>query len=116
MGGFLGSVFSFIIKLVFWLLGIIASIVIYPLQALIVTAFPSLGWALTEILNYCVNDLFPMISFIKDVFLGITCCPPALWNALIGLLAFRVAAVPAVRFILTAINIWKIKSGNINLK
>lgn len=36
----LEAIFNFIIQLFFWLIGLIGSIVIYPVQALLVTIIP----------------------------------------------------------------------------
>ena len=116
LNNFLSSLLGFIIQLFFWLLGIIASLIIYPIQALLVTAFPELGEFLSTALTYLTNNVFPMISFVKDVILGITCLPSSLWNALIGILVFRVACVPAVRFIKVVINLCRVRAGNIDLK
>lgn len=110
---FLSSILGFIIQLFFWLLGLIASLILYPIQALLVTAFPELGEFLATALLYLTDSVFPMIGFIKDVVLGTTCLPVTLWNLLIGIFVFRVGVVPAIRFIKLVINLWKIKSGNI---
>ena len=67
-------------------------------------------------MTYLTNQVFPMISFVKDVMLGITCLPFSLWNLLIGILVFRITCVPAVRFIKLVINLWRIRAGNIELK
>lgn len=112
---FLSSLLSFIIKFFMWVLSFIASLVIYPIQAIIVTAFPGIGWALSEIMTFLTNSLFPMIGFIRTVFLGVTCCPPELWDALIGILIFRLAVAPSLRFIITVVNIWRFKNGNIKI-
>ena len=97
-----------------WLVGFIANILIYPVQALVVTAFPSIGWVFTEITTFCTEKLFPMISFIRDIFLGITCCPTSLWDIFIGILIFRLGVVPVIRTVKVVINVWKIKNGNVN--
>lgn len=115
LGGFLNSLLSFIIKLVFWFMGILASILIYPIQALLVTAFPTIGEALSNVLTWSHNSLFPMISFVKEVVIGILCIPRPLFTALIGILAFRVGIVPTIRFIKSAINLWNIAKGNIKI-
>jgi len=113
---FLSSILGFVIQLFLWLLGVIASLIVYPIQALLVTAFPSLGAFLSTVSGYFTNELFPMISFIKEIFLGITCFPRSLWNIIIGILIFRIGVVPSIRFIKTVLNIIKIKNGDVNLK
>lgn len=105
------ALFNFILKLFFWLIGLIGSIVIYPVQALIVTIVPSIGEYLQTFLNWTATDVFPMVSFCKELFLQITCCPPTIFNILITTLFARWLLAPAIRSIMLIINIWKIKSG-----
>ena len=38
----LDALFNFILKLFFWLIGVIGSIIIYPIQAIIVTLVPQI--------------------------------------------------------------------------
>lgn len=107
----LEAIFNFVLNVFFWLVGLIGSIVIYPIQAIIVTLVPSIGNFLSTFLNFMRESLFPMISFAKELFLEITCCPSALFTILITTLFARWAIAPAIRSILLIVNIWKIKSG-----
>lgn len=107
----LESLFNFILKIFFWLIGLIGSIVIYPVQALLVTVVPSLGEYLQSFLNWTATDVFPMLSFVKELFLQISCCPRPLFLLLINTLFARWLLAPAIRSIMLIINIWKIKSG-----
>ena len=77
------ALFNFILDLFFWLVGVIGSIVIYPVQALLVTIFPELGDFISVVLGFFNNQLFPMVSFVKDLFLDLTCCPRALFSIFI---------------------------------
>lgn len=107
----LEALFNFILKVFFWLIGLIGSIIIYPIQALLVTIIPSLGEYLTSFLNWTSTDVFPMVSFCKELFLQISCCPRPLFTLLISTLFARWLLAPAIRSIMLIINIWKIKSG-----
>lgn len=105
------AIFNFVLNVFFWLVGLIGSIVIYPIQALIVTLVPSIGDFLSIFLGFMRESLFPMISFAKELFLEISCCPRPLFAILITTIFARWAIAPAIRSILLIINIWKIKSG-----
>lgn len=105
------AIFNFVLNVFFWLVGLIGSIVIYPIQALIVTLVPSIGDFLSIFLGFMRESLFPMISFAKELFLEISCCPRPLFVILITTVFARWAIAPAIRSILLIINIWKIKSG-----
>lgn len=107
----LQALFGFILKIFFWLIGLIGSIVIYPVQAILVTLVPSLGDYLTSFLNWTATDVFPMVSFCKELFLQISCCPRPLFTILITTLFARWLISPAIRGIMFIINLWKIKSG-----
>lgn len=107
----LQAIFNFILEVFFWLVGVIGSIVIYPIQALIVTIVPSIGDYLSIFLNFFNTQVFPMLSFTKELFLQLTCCPRPLFTILITTIFARWALAPAIRSILLIVNIWKIKSG-----
>lgn len=113
---FFTSLFGSIIEIFFWLLGIIVSLFVYPIQLIIVTAFPDVGNYLTTVVDYFTDDVFPMISFVKEVVLGITCIPHALWDLIIGILLFKVGVVPLIVTIKTAMNAWRIKNANYDVK
>lgn len=107
----LESIFNFILEAFFWLIGVIGSIVIYPIQAIIVTLVPAIGDYLSIFLNFFNTQVFPMLSFSKEVFIQISCCPRPLFTILITTIFARWAIAPAIRGILLIMNIWKIKSG-----
>ena len=105
------ALFNFILNLFFWLVGVIGSIVIYPVQVLLVTIFPDLGDFISVVLGFFNNQLFPMVSFVKELFLDLTCCPRVLFSIFITFILARWTIAPAVRSIKLIINIWKLKSG-----
>lgn len=107
----LDSIFNFILNLFFWLVGLIGSLVIYPIQAILVTLVPTLGDYLSTFLSFFNQSVFPMISFCKELFLEISCCPRPLFTLLITTIFARWLIAPAIRSILLIINIWKLKSG-----
>lgn len=109
----LEALFDFIINLFFWLVGLIGSIVIYPVQAILVTIIPGLGDYIGIILGFFNNTLFPMLSFVKELFLDLTCCPRPLFSIFITFILARWAIAPAIRSVKLFLNIWKLKSGGV---
>lgn len=109
----LEAIFSGLINMFFWIIGIIGSIVIYPIQAIIVTIFPSLGEFITITLNFFNQQIFPLVSFVKDAFLYITGLPNELWLIFVGFVISRYAIAPGIRAIKFLINIWKVYKGTI---
>lgn len=107
----LEAVFNFIINLFFWLIGLVGSLIIYPIQAILVTIIPGLGEFIGTTLGFFTNLVFPMISFVKEIFLDLTCLPRGLFSILITFIFARWGIAPAVRSIKLLINIWKLKSG-----
>lgn len=107
----LEGLFNLVIQIFMWLVGLIGSIIIYPIQALLVTIFPNLGQAVTVINNFFSQYLFPVIGFVKELFLELSCCPRWLWSIFITFIFARWAIAPTIRAIKLVINIWKIKSG-----
>lgn len=112
ISGFLNGILSFIIKFFFWIIGLIASLVIYPIQAVLVTAFPSLGQYLVDILNFFHSSIFPMISFCRECFLSVTCLPRPLFTATIGIFVFRYTIIPVIRSIVAFVNVYYVARGS----
>lgn len=111
VANFLNGILSFIIKFFIWLITLIASLVIYPIQALLVTAFPTLGEYLVTLLNWFTGSVFPYISFIKQVFLEITCLPQPIFTAIVGIFIFRYTVAPALRGIYMLVNTYFLARG-----
>lgn len=107
----LEALFNFIIEIFFWLVGVVGSLIIYPVQALIVTIFPGLGDFIGTTLGFFNTYLFPMLSFVKELFLDLSCLPRPLFSIFITFILARWALAPAIRSIKLILNIWKLKSG-----
>lgn len=105
------SLLNFVLDLFFWLVGLIGSIVIYPIQLILVSIFPEIGNFLTDVLSFFSDYVANMISFIKELFLEISCLPRELYLVLIIFIFARFAIAPAIRSIKLIVNIWKFKSG-----
>lgn len=107
----LEAVFNFILKIFFWLVGLIGSIIIYPIQLILVAIFPGLGNFIGTVLGFFTQYIFPMISFVKEMFLDLSCLPRPLWSIFVGFVIARWGIAPAIRSCKLLINIWKLKSG-----
>lgn len=107
----LDAIFNFILNLFFWLIGLIGSIVIFPIQVILVALVPNLGDYLSTFLSFFEESVFPMVSFCKELFIEISCCPRPLFILLVTTIFARWLIAPAIRSILLIINIWKLKSG-----
>lgn len=107
----LEALFNFIIKLFFWLIGIIGSIIIYPIQLLLQSLIPGLSEFIGITLGFFNTYVWYYLSFIKELILDVSCLPRAMWSIFVIFTIARWGIAPAVRSIKLLINIWKVKSG-----
>ena len=105
------ALFNSLMGLIFWLIGVIGSVIIYPIQLILVTIFPAIGDFISATLSFFINQLFPYLSFAKELLLDLTCLPRPLFSILLTFIFARWTIAPAIRGIKLIINIWKIKSG-----
>lgn len=105
------GLFNMILNLFFWLIGLIGSIIIYPIQLLLVSIFPTLGDYISTINTFLTNQFFPMLSFAKELILDLTCLPRPIFSLVITFIIGSWVISPAIRSIKLILNIWKIKSG-----
>lgn len=108
----LNALFTFLIDVFFWIVKIIGSIVIYPVQAIIVSIFPDLGEGIVQLLSFFNNYFFPTLTIAKEILLDISCLPRPIWLLFINLVFARWAIAPVIRSILMLVNIWKFTKGN----
>lgn len=109
----LEALFNFIISAFMWLIGVVGSIVIYPLQLLIVSIFPTLGNFVSVCLDFFTDYFFPIVSFIKEWILIMTGIPRELYLIFVGIIIARWTIAPAVRSIRFIINMWKVWKGSV---
>ena len=62
----LEALFDFIINLFFWLVGLIGSIVIYPVQAILVTIIPGIGDFIGTVLGFLIHIYGPCYHSLKN--------------------------------------------------
>lgn len=105
------AIFNFLINLFFWLIGVIGSIIIYPIQAILVTIIPGLGEFIGTTLGFFNTYVWRYLSFMKELVLDVSCLPRPLWSIFIAFIIARWGIAPVVRSIKLIINIWKLKSG-----
>lgn len=109
----LEALFDFLINFFFWIVGIVGSIVIYPIQALLVTLIPGLGDFIGIFLGFFNTYIFPTVSFIKELVLDVSCLPRGLWSIFVAFFLARWAIAPAIRSIKLVINSWRIAHGGV---
>lgn len=111
----LEAIFNFFIKIFFWLCGIIGTLILYPIQALVVTIFPSIGDLISTTLNFFNNHFFPVLSFAKEFFLDVTCLPRPIFALFITFLLTKWLLAPAIRSIIFLINMWNLLHGGLTI-
>lgn len=111
----LTAIFNFIIKIFFWLCGLVGSIVIYPIQLIIVTLFPTIGDFIVVTLNFFNTQLFPFVSFAKELFLDVSNLPRPLFSILVTFILARWAIAPAVKSIILIINTYRLLKGGMTI-
>lgn len=107
----LEGLFNFFINMFFYIIRIIGSIFLYPIQLLIVSVFPTFGEFLSQTLGFFVDYIFPMVGFCKEIFLEVTQCPRALFAIFINFIFIRWAIAPGIRAIKLTLNAWKLAHG-----
>lgn len=111
----LTAIFNFIIQVFFWLCGVIGSIIIFPIQLIIVGIIPGMGDAIASTLNFFTNQVFPMLSFVKEFVLDLSCMPRPIFALLTTFLLTKWAIAPAVRSIIFIINTYRLFRGGVTI-
>ena len=105
------SLFNFLINMFFYVIRLVGGIIIYPIQLLIVSVFPTLGEFVAQTLGFFVDYIFPMVGFCKELFLEVTQTPRGLFSIFITFIFVRWAIAPAIRSIKLILNAIKIAKG-----
>lgn len=111
----LTAIFNFIIQVFFWLCGVIGSIIIFPIQLIIVGIIPGMGDAIATTLNFFNNQVFPMLSFVKEFVLDLSCMPRPVFALLTTFLLTKWAIAPAIRSIIFIINTYRLFRGGVTI-
>lgn len=78
------ALLSVIISIFFYIISFIGSVIFYPAQLLIFAAFPSFGEYAVDVVNYIVQEVFPLVTWIKSCLIHITTIPEGFWLLIIG--------------------------------
>lgn len=105
------ALFNLIFKIFFFIVGLIGSIIIYPIQVLLVSIIPGLGNFITTVANFLYIYILPIVSFIKEAFIEITHVPRELLSIFFGFIIARWLIAPTIRALKLVLSIWKLKSG-----
>lgn len=100
-----------IIFLFIRIIGVLGSIIIYPLQLIVVQLFPSLGEFSAEALNWIIQNIFPVICFLKHFFLGLTGFPEELWSLLVAELFLWFSLAISVRSLMLVYRLYLFFKG-----
>lgn len=111
----LTAFFNFIIKIFFWLCGLIGSLVLYPIQLIVVALIPGMGELIVTSLTFFNNQLFPVLSFCKELFLDISCMPRPVFALLTTFLLSKWLIAPAIRSIIFVINMYQLLRGGMTI-
>lgn len=77
------ALFNGLISLLLGLAGILGSIIIYPLQLLLVSIFPNFGDFTATVINFFTTKVFVVVAWIKGLFLNLTGFPVTLFQILV---------------------------------
>ena len=105
------ALFNGFIKIFFWLIKTIGSIVLYPIQALLVTVFPSLGNVIGTLTAFLDTYIFPTLSFFRTWIQQIACLDNTVWLIFVSFLILRWTIAPSIRAIKLILNLFKITKG-----
>lgn len=111
----LTAIFNFIISVFFWLCSIVGSIVVFPIQLIIVGLIPGMRSFIVTTLNFFNQQLFPVLSFCKELFLDLSSMPRPVFALLTTFLLTKWAIAPAVRSIIFVINTYRLLRGGMTI-
>lgn len=86
-----------IIYLLMRLAGLLGSIIIYPLQLLFVNIFPSLGNFSALTISFFVEEVYPLLCWLKVGVIKLTGLPYELYQLIIGELVLYFGLAVSIR-------------------
>lgn len=107
----LRSLFNGLIALLFRLAGILGSVLIYPLQLLLVTIFPNFGDFSAEVLNFLIYKVFVVVSWLKGLFLNLTGFPSTLFQLLVFEISLYLSLAVSIRSLFLVYRIYLLLRG-----
>lgn len=105
------ALFNGFIKIFFWLIKTVGSIILYPIQALLITVFPALGNVIGTLISFFDTYVFPTLSFFRTWVQQIACLDNTVWLIFVAFLILRWAIAPSIRTIKLVLNLFKITKG-----
>lgn len=85
----LNKILQLILKFVFWLAGIISSVILFPIYSLLSSLMEDFPDYTSNFYFFLDNRILPIIPFCREVFYNITGLPRDLFNALVTLFLAR---------------------------
>jgi len=74
-----------------------------------------MGEAIAVTLNFFSNQVFPILSFVKELVLDLSCMPRPVFALLTTFLLTKWAIAPAVRSIIFIINAYRLFRGGMTI-
>lgn len=82
------------------------------MQLLVISIFPDFGQFSSEALDWIITNVFPLICFIKHLFLTVTGFPEALWSILVAELALWLTLAVSVRSLMLVYRLYLFIRGS----
>lgn len=96
-----------LLNLVFYIIELIANIILTPIINLFNSVFPDLSGYMSNITNFLNSYVFPYMKFVKNAFMNITGFPQAMFNLLIGYLIIKIGLYTAIKTYTLIKKIWE---------
>lgn len=96
-----------LLNLVFYIIELIANIILTPIINLFNSVFPDLSGYMGNITNFLNAYIFPYMKFIKNAFMNITGFPQTMFNLLIGYLIIKIGLYASVKTYILIKKLWE---------
>lgn len=97
-----------LVNLIFYIIQLIANIVLAPIMNLLTTMFPDISTYTGYVSNFLTNYLFKYLAFAKSMFMNITGFPQFLFNALVGYIIIKISINVAMQSYKLIMNMWRL--------
>lgn len=93
------------------LAGLLGSVIIYPLQLLLVAVFPSLGEYSALTISFFVEQVYPLLCWLKVGVIKLTGLPYELYQLLIGELVLYFGLAVSIRSLMLVYRLYLFLRG-----
>lgn len=96
-----------LLNLVFYIIELIANIILSPIINLFNTVFPDLSGYVAGITHFLNTYLFPYMRFVKNAFMNITGFPQTMFNLLVGYIIIKIGLYAGVQTYIIIKKLWE---------